>query len=111
MINSILKKQQNSELKVTFFDAVKLINAEHWNKVTGNRNIYLSLEYLQALEEAMQGSMKFRYRLFYDLNFEPVAIASVQLLNFVDKAAKYHSLLCKVSDHIKNKLLQSLDIK
>jgi predicted N-acyltransferase len=111
MAMNILGGARHTELKAAFYDAVKMINAAHWQKVTAGKNIYLSLEYLQALEEAMEGSMKFRYILFYDKNSEPVAVASVQLLNFVDREAKYHSLLCRMSEHIKNQLLRSLGIK
>lgn len=99
------------DFKLSFFDSVSLINENHWNSVVQDKNIYLSLVYLKALESALSNEMEFRYILFYNQKSEPVSVAVVQLLKFVDKNSKYHELLCKVGDTIKNKLIDLLDIK
>lgn len=108
---NIFCKSNKDDLKLTFFDSAFLINETHWNSVVNNKNIYLSLSYLKALETSLNDEMEFRYIIFYDKDSKPVSIASVQLLNFVDKNSKYNELLCKVGDAVKNKLLDMLDIK
>lgn len=107
----IFCKKHKSDLKLSFFDSANLINEAHWNKVVEGKNIYLSLPYLKAIEDALKNEMGFRYILFYNENSEPVSVAAIQLVNFVDKNSKYNELLCKVGDTIKNKLIDLLDIK
>ncbi len=103
--------KNKDDFKLSFFDSVDLINPTHWNSVVQDKNIYLSLSYLKSLETALSDEMEFRYIIMYNHKSEPVSIAVVQLLNFVDKNSKYNELLCKVGDTIKNKLLDLLDIK
>jgi hypothetical protein len=97
--------------KLSFYDSAELVNADHWNKVIGDKSVFLSLEYLRALENALQSEMQFRYIIYYNNVFIPVAVAYIQLIHFVDIGLKYKDILCKVGDKIKNKLLQSIDVK
>jgi hypothetical protein len=103
--------QNKEEFKLSYFDSVSIINTNDWNTVNKNQNIYLTLEYLQAIETALKNEMKFRYILFYNHNNIPVGIAIVQLVKFIDKGSPYYAHLCKLSGQIKNKIIQSLDIK
>lgn len=103
--------ENNNELKLSYFDSVSIINTSDWNAVNKNQNIYLTLEYLQAIEDSLISEMKFRYILFYNQDNNPVGIAIVQLVKFIDKGSQYYAHLCKLSGHLKNKIIQSLDIK
>lgn len=103
--------ENKEEFKLSYFDSVSIINADDWNTVNKNQNIYLTLEYLLAIETALKNEMKFRYILFYNYNNIPVGIAIVQLVKFIDKGSPYYAHLCKLSGQIKNKIIQSLDIK
>jgi hypothetical protein len=101
-----------AEPKLSIYDSVELVNKNDWEKVAGNKNIFLSLPYLQALESAMEGEMEFRYIIYYNNLLLPVAISYIQLVHFVEKGGvKYQEIFCKVADKIKNKLLESIDVK
>ena len=61
-----LCKSKKLALKSEFYNSADEINKEHWNSILQGNNIYLSLEYLDALEKSMQGQVEFRYILFYN---------------------------------------------
>jgi hypothetical protein len=104
---NFLCKTDEPELKLCLFESVKLINKEDWDEVVKHSaNIYLTVDYLAALEESMNGMMGFRYIQLYNDSLKPVAVGYFQLLNFRDKGYNYHDILCKVGDRIKNKLLE-----
>lgn len=108
---NFLEKTGRRELRHSFFDSVKMINTAHWEAVVGDSNIYLSLQYLQSLEDSLHKEMSFRYIVFYDEQYTPIGVATVQILDFVDVNKKYNDALCVVGQKIKHKLLGHLDIK
>lgn len=85
-------------------ESVHEIPQDDWNVVAHNRNIYLSLGYLSALEDALKDNIQFRYAISYSDTGEPVLIAVYQLVVFVDKRRQYSSDLCKLSYHIHKKI-------
>lgn len=111
MTFSIPESNDKNKLKLIFYDSANIINEKHWEAINNNQNIYLSLNYLKALESALKNDIPFRYIQFYNENDEPVAIAIAQMVKFVDKGSKYNEQLCKLSNHLKTKILNSLDIK
>lgn len=106
-----IPKEKESRLKLIFHDSASLINEQHWNKINNNQNVYLSIPYLKSLENSLRDDIRFRYVLFYDENNEPVAIAMAQMVRFTDAQSKYNDDLCKVTSHLKTKILKHLDIK
>ena len=111
MLLKVLEREAAADSKLSIYDSTELVNSTHWNLIVDDSNIYMSLEYLGALENAMQESMEFRYIIFYNNLLKPVAVAYLQLIHFMDKGIKYRELLCKIADKIKNKLLKSIDAK
>ena len=57
---NFLEKTDAVKLRHSFFDSVKMINTDHWNAVVGDRNVYLSVSYLKALEDSLRGNINFR---------------------------------------------------
>lgn len=100
-----------NELKLSFYDSADLVNKADWNRVTGEKNIYLTLEYLSGLENAMTGEIEFRYIVFYDKFLTPFAVAYFQLIHLAEKGLKYREIFCRIADRIKNKLIESIDVK
>ncbi len=84
--------------------SVAELQIEDWNAVVDNRNCYLSIEYLTALENALKDKMAFRYAISYAESGEPVLVAVYQLVVFVDKRRQYSKHLCKLSYHIHKKI-------
>lgn len=106
-----LLKPCKTELKLTFFDSVNLINKDDWLKITAQKNIYLSLPYLRAVEESLKDSISFRYVLFYNDEYKPVAAAYIQVLNFEDKGNQFSNMLSNFGEKVKEKILSLLDFK
>ncbi|MGE0560582.1 MAG: hypothetical protein AB7O47_02085 [Flavobacteriales bacterium] len=106
-MNQSGKNNKEGQITYQFYESIFSVNEQHWNKI--NNNLYLSINYLKALETALKFQLKFQYILFYKNN-DPVAIASVQLVKFIDKGSKYQEQICILTNHIKNKLIQSLEV-
>ena len=85
-------------------DSVRDIPQEDWNLVVSDRNVYLSIAYLQALENALEDQLEFRYAISYADTGEPVLVAVYQLVVFVDKRRQYSADLCNLSYHIHKKI-------
>ncbi|MFK7787512.1 MAG: hypothetical protein AB8B56_20480 [Crocinitomicaceae bacterium] len=85
-------------------ESVKDIPTEDWNTVVGDGNVYLSLGYLSALEDALRDQLKFRYAISYTDSGQPALVAVYQLVVFVDKRRQYSQDLCNLSYHIHKKI-------
>ncbi|MBN8703406.1 MAG: hypothetical protein J0M08_10095 [Bacteroidetes bacterium] len=105
------KSNKTRELNTVIVNSVDKINSDHWNLVLNDRNIYLSLAYLQAIEKSLKRDIAFRYLLFYNAASKPVAIAVVQCLLFIDKGRKEHEQFCSVRNTIKDKIVDPLGAK
>jgi hypothetical protein len=86
-------------------DSYKNLNVVHWDLVLNNRNVYLSIPYLSALEDSLAGEIQFHYILFYDSNKKPVGIAVTQTLNFVDKGFTENEQICSLRNKIKKRFV------
>lgn len=106
-----LCKSKKNELIPEFFTSTQELKQEDWNQVVNNINIYLSIPYLRSLEASVSNQVDFRYIIFYNSNKKPVAIASVQILDFSSDAFKKSELFCSLSTRIKNKVLETLGFK
>lgn len=86
----------NSDKQLSFITrtSVVQINPEHWKCVVDNRNIYLTLPYLRALEKGKSGEMGFFYSLIYKGGI-PVAVAVFQLVRFEYKKSLQRKTLFK----------------
>ncbi len=107
----LLKKDCKTDLKISVLNSVLEINKKHWDQVINDKNIYLSLAYLEAIENSLSNDITFRYLIFYNEKSIPVAIAVVQLLQFYDKDYKEQEQLCHVRNKIKNSLVDSSGIQ
>lgn len=103
---SLLKKHieknhiSNKELsgfKFSIFDSIEFVSTEVWDKVNCGKDIFLSSDYLKALEKAAPKNMTFKYSILYEEN-TPAAIAYFQILTLDNSL---HESL--IADGLKNK--------
>jgi predicted N-acyltransferase len=111
MKHCLLKTTCKTELDISVYKSVNDIQINHWNKVTGQKNIYLSLDYLDAIEKSLNNEITFRYLLFYNAAHTPVAVAAVQFLPFFNKEINALDPLCLVKDKLKKRLLSSSGVE
>ncbi len=98
------------KLRLTICDSVTLVNEAHWQQVINGSNIYLSLPYLQAMEDALQSDTTFKYILFYNNDSKPVAVAAVQIMAFVDNGNQSIDLWCKIGDTVRKMITRFHDM-
>lgn len=106
---SVLCKAKKSDLNTKFFDSILQVNKDHWNSVLNDNNIYLSIDYLNALQESIGDKIKFRYVTFYK-GTTPVAIASFQIIKLSGNELKDIEFIATLKDNVKHKLIDSKKI-
>ena len=97
-------------LKYDYYDRIEDVPIEDWNSVNKKNNTFLSLAYLQTLEDTLLENIKFRYIVFYE-GSTPVGIAAVQLIKFNSAELKFQEFPCKINEAIKNTLFKNLEVK
>lgn len=95
------KAEKNTTFERTISNSIESVNKDDWNQVLKGRNIYLSINYLEALEKGMKDHMKLFYSISYNDKNEPVLISAFQLIKFIDKRRKFTDHLCKLHYHVK----------
>ncbi len=73
---------KNLPHKTVIKPSIAEVNQTHWQSVVQNRNIYLSLPYLQSLEKGVRGAIEMLYVLVYDAQKRPVVAGVFQLVTF-----------------------------
>ncbi len=100
-----MENSANFELTRKVFYTVDSIPVDQWQKVVGDENVYLSVNYLRALETAMRDEISFYYTISFSTEGEAVLCSVFQLVTFHDRRNSYADLLCKLSYHLHKKLL------
>ena len=75
--------------------SIASVNINDWQEVVRDRNIYLSINYLTALEQSMASKMDFLYTIIYDKTGKPVLVGVFQLVTFLYKKKEDHSRFLK----------------
>jgi len=102
--------KNSPSFRLGVFDSVKLINQEHWESVNKS-SLYLSIPYLEALEQTMEGGMEFRYVMFYCEEYQPIGIAYFQLVDLVDNGSKYREAVKKLGKGIGSYILKEMKVR
>ena len=97
-------------LKYDCYDRIADVPIEDWNAVNKKNNTFLSLAYLQTLEDTLLENIKFRYIVFYE-GTTAVGIAAAQLIKFNSAELKFQEFPCKINEAIKNTLFKNLEVK
>tara|TARA_B100001059_G_scaffold60812_1_gene56557 strand:+ start:16133 stop:17344 length:1212 start_codon:yes stop_codon:yes gene_type:complete len=87
----ILSKPNLASYQIDVCESICKVNADHWNVVLKGQNIYLDLNYLNALEKSLP-NYDFRYILFFDANNSVVGLCYFQLLHFTDNDINFEAL-------------------
>jgi predicted N-acyltransferase len=74
--------------------SIKDVDREQWRAVTRGLNLYLSLEYLEALESSVKDDIDFFYVCIKE-GEKPVVVAVFQLVDFKYKGGKHSRFLLK----------------
>ncbi|MEN8957304.1 MAG: hypothetical protein ABF242_00985 [Flavobacteriales bacterium] len=83
---------------------IKAIEKSSWESVVNDKNIYLSIGYLKALEESMRNEIDFYYSISYNQEDEPVLVSAFQIVTFTDKRQHNENQLISCVSRTKSKL-------
>lgn len=84
------------------FHKTGAIPKKDWEKVLAGKNLYLSLAYLQVLEE----TLKEQVSLFFSVSYQdevPVLITAFQLVTFIDRREQSRTSFLKIFSETKSK--------
>ncbi len=98
-------RAKTTSLKLSVYSSVAELNTNNWNRVNTEKNIYLSVDYLTALENAVKDDTEFRYLIFEHETYGPVAISAVQIVNFKGSKTEYQDQLCFFARMIKEQFI------
>lgn len=87
----ILSKSNLATYRIDIFESIDKVSTDHWNGVLKGQNIYLDLNYLNALEKALP-NYDFRYLLFFDANNSVIGLCYFQLVYFTDNDINFEAL-------------------
>jgi hypothetical protein len=71
------------------------LNRVDWEKVTANRNIYLTIPYLESLVSSTAKDVDFFYVIAYNKNKDPIVAGVFQLMPFIYKKSTLSLNFCK----------------
>ena len=100
------RKEINAHLVIS--DSIKLVNKEHWDSISADRNLYLSRPYLEGLEEGMENGMEFRYVIYYCEKYTPIGIAYFQSVLLEDKGSPYRDRVQRLGERIGSRAMKEM---
>ncbi len=110
MFQHLKNKCSSTSLSYTFYTHTHQIPIAIWNTINTSSNIFLSIPYLQTLENTLASTIAFKYIIFYEKE-TPVAIAVTQMIKFDPNTLKFNEFPCTISHTIKKLLLKNMEVK
>jgi hypothetical protein len=104
-------KHDTPKVRLTISDSAQLLNKQDWDSVLQDQDLFLSTEYLWALEQAMDDTMEFRYIIYYCEQYTPIGIAYFQVVDLVDTGSRYAEQVKKLGSAIGSKVVRELKVR
>ncbi|MBK6342727.1 MAG: GNAT family N-acetyltransferase [Flavobacteriales bacterium] len=98
-------------IRISLHDSIHLIHREDWELVAKEAGPYLQYDYLCALEDAMAGSMEFRYAIHYCEQNLPMGIVYFQLVDLVDHGSSYREALGRLGKALGSRTLKEMRLR
>ncbi len=93
-----------------FFNSIDEIDAEKWNNTLSNRNIYLSIPYLKALQTGLK-TYDFKYIIFYNQDKEPVGICYCQIIKITAAEINIAALVQRIGGMLPQNIIKRMDLR
>ena len=96
----------NSTLFCTSINQV----SSDWDKIVGDRNVYLTSQYLRTLEEGLKHT-KFHYIQFFSTDNVLVGIAYCQIIPITSNEINVKALSERMGGMLPKSIIKSIDMK
>lgn len=110
MIDHCVLKDDAVGVETVFSSTLSDLNIEDWNKVLEDKNTYLSIPYLWALESSLS-SYDFCYIIFYDAEEQPTGIAYCQIIKITSKEIDVDALSQRMGGMLPRSIINSIDMR
>lgn len=97
--------------KLSIHDSIHLIHRKDWDALAREAGPCLRYDHLRALEDAMSGSIQFRYAIFYSDRYRQVGIACFQILDLEDNGSEYGDRIRKFGIAIGSRIISELKVR
>jgi hypothetical protein len=97
-------------IRSSLHDSIHMIHREDWMNVAEGASPYLQYDHLAALEDAMNGSMDFRYGIHYCEQNQPMGITYFQVADLVDNGSAYRSGVQKLGKGIGGRIIKDMKV-
>ncbi|WP_214112262.1 hypothetical protein [Aequorivita echinoideorum] len=92
----------NSSEQFHFFDSITAIPTVDWSAIIPRQNVFLSLEFLFALENSLRPSLKLIPVLIYNSEKKPLVAGVFQISTFIYKKTANQSSFLKIFQDCRN---------
>ncbi|PCJ67321.1 MAG: hypothetical protein COA58_03095 [Bacteroidetes bacterium] len=97
-------------LETVFCDSINDVNQKDWDTIVDNRNTYLSIPYLKAIESGL-GQYDFRYVIFYDTLRNPIGVTYCQIISITSNEINTKALVQRMGGMLPKSLINSIDMR
>ncbi len=110
MIVSLESVSSQVDYDLEFFDSIENVNPILWDNILDNRNIYLSIPYLRALETSLK-MYDFKYIVFYNQAKEPIGISYCQIIKITSADIDTAALVQRMGGMLPLNIIKRIDLR
>lgn len=98
------------EYDAQFFDSIDEVDAKKWNSALNDKNIYLSIPYLRALETGLK-TYNFKYIIFYNQAKDPIGICYCQIIKITSADIDTAALVQRMGGMLPQNIIKRIDLR
>lgn len=99
------------DIRLVICDSIRLVKEADWDGLLTDDDVYLSRDYLQALEDGMRESIEFRYVIYYCEQYEPIGLAYFQSVDLIDNGSKYREAVKSLGGVIGQRIVKEMKLR
>lgn len=110
MIDFCSIEEKTEIADAVFSESIDTLDHTDWKSVVEDKNIYLSLPYLSAIEQSLP-VYEFRYIIFYDTNQEPIGVGYCQVVKITSADIDVNALSERMGGMLPKSLISTIDLR
>lgn len=107
----MIRPALRASVRLSLHDSIHMIHREDWTRATADASPYLQYDYLLALEDVMEGTMDFRYAIYYCAQNLPMGVAYFQVADLIDNGSSYRDAVRRLGKGIGGRVISELEVR